>query len=138
MVSKEHQTLVNLLAQRLEDKIGVKIVAIDIAGTPQYFEPKYHDLQKPDDRNGSVPDLVGQDADGTNCLGEAETDMEAENLNEQLKTFSSRKMTDTGSPVPLYVIVPERIFSQMKSRIRGLGLGDKLNSERITVWYVKV
>ena len=137
MVSEEHQRLVDALAQVLEDKKGVRTIAIDIAGTPHCFDEKYHDLPKPKDRDGSIPDLVGKDTKGTYHLGEAETDMEAENLNDQLKKFSNRTMTSTGAPVPLHVIIPQRIRSLMVARINRIGLGDKLNNGRITVWHVK-
>ena len=91
----------------------------------------------PRDRNGSIPDLEGIDVNGIRHLGEAETDMEAENLDTQLQRFSSWVMTDTKTPIPLHVIVPQRIGSQMTSRIHHIGLGDKLNDEGITVWHVK-
>ena len=137
MTSEDHQTLVNLLARTLEDQRRVRITAIDIAGTPQHFEEKYGNLPRPRDRNGSIPDLEGIDVNGIRHLGEAETDMEVENLDTQLQRFSSWEMTDTKTPVPLHVIVPERIRSQMKSRIHHIGLGDKLNDGRITLWFIK-
>ena len=136
MASEEHQTLVNLLAQRLEEQRGIKIVRIDMAGTLQYFEQKYHNLPKPKAYNGSIPDLVGKDTKGITHLGEAETDMEAENLNNQLLAFSRWRMTKTKIPVPLHVIVPRRIKHKMESRIRSIGLGDKLDHGRITIWPV--
>ena len=137
MISEEHQRLVNALALVLEDQRGVRITAIDIAGTPEHFEQKYRNLPKPSDCDGSIPDLEGRDANNMVHLGEAETDMEAENLDVQLQRFSNRVMTKTKAPVPLHVIVPERIRSQMESRINSIGLGDKPNDRRITVWHVK-
>ena len=107
MVSAEHQKLVNSLAQGLEGR-GIQITGIDMAGTPEYFDQKYHRLPKPGDRDGRIPDLEGVDTNGINQLGEAETDMEAENLNDQLKKFSNRAMTKTEVPVPLHVVVPSR------------------------------
>ena len=136
MVTEEHQRLVNALAQVLEERKGVKITAIDVAGTPEYFEPKYRNLPRPHDYDGSIPDLEGMGADGVFHLGEAETDMEAENLDDQLKRFSCRVMTKTEAPVPLHVIVPKRIRSQMSDRIRSLGLGHKLDDGRIILWHV--
>ena len=50
---------------------------------------------------------------------------------------SNRVMTKTKAPVPLHVIAPERIRSQMASRINSIGLGDKPNDGRITLWFVK-
>ena len=47
MVSVEHQRLVNMLARALEDQRGVTIKAIDMAGTPQYFEQRYRSLPLP-------------------------------------------------------------------------------------------
>ena len=137
MVTEEHQRLVNALALVLEDQRRVRITAIDVAGTPEYFEQKYRNLPKPSDYDGSIPDLEGMNANNTVHLGEAETYMEAENLDVQLQRFSSRVMRETNAPVPLHVIVPERIRSQMESRIRSLGLDDKLNGRRITLWHVK-
>ena len=136
MISEEHQRLVNKLARLLEDQKKVRIVAIDIDGTPQYFDQKYRNLPKPSDRDGIIPDLKGVDANHTVHLGEAETDMEAENLDVQLQRLSNRVMTDTAIPIPLHVIVPQRIRSQMEFRIRDIGLGDKLNDGRITIWHV--
>lgn len=133
MVSAEHQKLVNGLARGLEDQ-GIRITAIDMVGTPEYFDQKYHKLPKPSDYSGSIPDLEGVDANDTVNLGEAETDMEAENLNDQLKNFSNRVMTQTKVLVPLHVVVPSRIKSQMESRIRELGLGDKLDRKEICIW----
>ena len=88
----------------------------------------------PSAREGSIPDLEGRDANGVNHLGEAETDMDADNLNDQLHRFSGRTMNDTGATVPLHVIVPKRIRSEMESRIRGIGLGNKLDNGEIGVW----
>lgn len=135
MVSKEHQRLVNLLARELEKHQGIKITAIDISGTPEHFEERYKSLPPPSGYNGSIPDLEGTDASGTYHLGEAKTDMNAENLDDQLKRFSNLKMKKTNTPVPLHIVVPESIRSQMKSRIRNIGLGDKLVNRRISVWY---
>ena len=137
MVTEEHQSLVNKLARVLEKREGVRITAIDISGTPEHFDGKYRNLPRPRDCDGSIPDLEGLDANNTVHLGEAETYMEAENLDVQLQRFSSRVMRETNAPVPLHVIVPERIRSQMESRIRSLGLGDKLDDGRITLWHVK-
>lgn len=133
MVSAEHQKLVNGLARGLEGK-GIRITAIDMADTPKYFDQKYHKLPKPGDRDGRIPDLEGIGANGTINLGEAETDMGAENLNDQLKKFSNRVMIKTEVPVPLHVVVPSRIKSQMESRIRELGLGGKLATGEILIW----
>lgn len=133
MVSAEHQKLVNGLARGLEGR-GIRITGIDMAGTPEYFDQKYHKLPEPEDRDGSIPDLEGVDASGINQLGEAETDMEAENLNDQLKKFSNRVMSKTEAPVPLHIVVPSRIKPQMESRIRDLGLGDKLDRKEIRIW----
>ena len=134
MISEEHQRLVNALARGLEGKMGIQITEIDISGTPHYFDQKYRNLPKPAAIDGSIPDLVGKNAEGTIHLGEAETDMEAENIDEQLKKFSKRIMENTNVQVPLHVIVPQRIRSQMEDRIRILGLGDMLGSRQILIW----
>ena len=135
MASEEHQILVNKLALALERRGNITIQAIDLDGAPQHFDPKYRGLPLPSTREGSIPDLEGMDANGVAHLGEAETDMNADNLNDQLHRFSGRTMNDTGATVPLHVIVPKRIWSEMKSRIRDMGLGDKLDSGDIAVWY---
>ena len=134
VISDEHQRLVNALALALESQKGVRITDIDISGTPHWFDPKYRKLSPPVDCNGRIPDLAGNDEAGTIHLGEAETDMEAENINEQLKIFSNRIMPNTNIHVPLHVIVPPRIKSKMEARIRSLGLGDRLDSGQILIW----
>ena len=134
MISEKHQRLVNELAQLLENEKIVRIVAIDIAGTPQYFDQKYRSLPEPSDCDGIIPDLKGVDTNHTVHLGEAETDMEEENLDIQLQRLSNKTMTDTTIPLPLHVIVPQRLRSEMESRIRSIGLGNKLMNGRITVW----
>ena len=136
MISEEHQRLVNSLAKVLEDKVGVQITKVDIADTPHCFNQKYQNLPKPTEFDGRIPDLMGTDASGTIHLGEAETDMEAENLNEQLKAFSNLEMKVAKTSVPLHVIVPRRIRSQMESRIHNIGLGNKLGGRGITAWHV--
>ena len=98
------------------------------------FEPKYRDLPQPTARNGLIPDLGGVDANGTNHIGEAETDMDAENLDDQLKVFSNRSMTATKVHVPLHVIVPKRIKSQMDNRIAYLRRAGQLGNGEIHVW----
>lgn len=120
------------MAGALERK-GIRITAIDMADTPGYFDQKYHGLDKPRDYSGSIPDLEGRDANGTIHLGEAETDMAAENLDSQLINFSQWTMTTTRAQVPLHVIVPPDIRDQMISRIRNIGLGDRLGVN-IHVW----
>ena len=134
MISEEHQKLVNALAKAWESKENIKVTAIDIRGTPELFEPKYRDLPQPTARNGLIPDLGGMDANGTNHIGEAETDMDTENLNDQLKVFSNRSMTDTKAHVPLHVIVPKRIKSQMDDRIAYLRQTGQLDDGEIHVW----
>ena len=62
--------------------------------------------------------------------------MDAANLDDQMRRFSNREMTNTKAPVPLHVIVPKNIKSQMESRIRNIGLGDKLDDGRIGIWSV--
>ena len=112
----------------------IQITGIDMAGTPEYFDQKYHKLPKPRDRDGSIPDLEGVYANSINQLGEAETDMKVENLNDQLKKFSNRVMSKTEVPVPLHIVIWNRIESQMESRIRDLGLGGKLDRKEIRIW----
>lgn len=133
MVSEEHQKLVNALARELE-KQNIKIVQIDMRGTLELFDPKYRDLPKPGEHGGRVPDLVGQGTSGTIHLGEAETDMDSENLDAQLMAFSGKVTMSAGIPVPLHVAVPQRIWQDMRNRIRYLGLGSLLDSGRIVVW----
>lgn len=127
MASKDHQILVNQLALALEDKRNVRIMAIDMAGAFKLFAQKYHNLPEPDLYRGRRPDLVGVDNNGTIHLGEAETDMNAENLDEQLEAFAN-------SASQVHVIVPQDIRPQMNDRISRLRLAGKLNGE-VTVWY---
>ena len=134
-MANEHDVLVNTLANTLESQKGITIVEIDTGDSKKRFARKYHDLPKPEERGGRIPDLVGRDADGTIHLGEAETDMDAENLDDQLRVFSNRVMTHSKIPVSLHVIVPQRISQDMEDRIRELGLGQKLEDERIIIWY---
>lgn len=137
MASEEHQILVNKLALALERRGNITIQAIDLDGAPQHFDPKYRDLPLPSTREGGIPDLEGMDANGVAHLGEAETDMNADNLDDQLKNFSNWAMTNTDppAPIPLHIIVPKRIWPEMKSRIRDMGLGDKMDNGEIAVWY---
>ena len=132
MVSEEHQRLVNALAQAWE-RVGIRVTAIDMADYPLYFDQKYRNLSAPGD-HGGIPDLEGMDANGTLHLGEAETDMRAENMDSQLKNFSSRVMRKTRVRVPLHVVVPTRLVSQMESKINQLGLGSDMASGRIKIW----
>lgn len=135
MTAEEHHKLVNILAHTLETQKEVKIVEIDRGGATELFDQKYHHLPKPGKRGDRTPDLVGRDAEGTIHLGEAETNMDAENLDDQLLAFSNRVMTKSEVPVPLHVIVPERISQNMEDRLRKLGLGQKLDDGRIIIWY---
>ena len=132
MVSEEHQRLVNALAQAWE-RVGIRVTAIDMAGHPSYFDQKYRSLPTPSD-HGGIPDLEGVDVNGTLHLGEAETDMQAENMESQLKNFSNRVMRKTRVRVPLHVVVPTRLVSQMEYKINHLGLGSDMASGRIRVW----
>ena len=100
MASEEHQILVNKLALALERRGNITIQAIDLDGAPQHFDPKYRGLPLPSTREGSIPDLEGMDANGVAHLGEAETDMNADNLDDQLKNFSNWAMTNTDPPHP--------------------------------------
>ena len=132
MASSEHQTLVNALALAWEGR-GISVTAVDMAGTPQYFEPRYRNLPKPA-YSGGIPDLQGVNADGIVHLGEAETDIRAENLIRQLKNFSNLVMKHTNVPVPLHVIVPVRLRPQLVAKMFRVGLGDRVSSGRIVVW----
>ena len=134
MISEKHQRLVSELAQLLENEKIVRIVAIDIAGTPQYFDQKYRNLPEPSDCDGIIPDLKGVATNHTVHLGEAKIDMEEEDLDTQLQRLSNETMTDTTILLPLHVIVPQHLKSEMESRIRSIGLGNKLMNGGITVW----
>lgn len=136
MISNEHQRLVNELAKVLESRRGVTITAIDMRGTRELFELRYRDLPVPTARNGRTPDLEGKDTHGTNHLGEAETDMNAENLDEQLTAFSVRTMNDIKAPV-LHVIVPERIRSQMDTHLVNMRQAGQLGDGVISVWHMR-
>ncbi len=133
MASEQHQLLVNNLALALEEKRGITITGIDIDGDAQIFDSKYRNLSAPSD-HGGIPDLEGEDSSGTTHLGEAEIDVNDSNVEQQLKTFSNRVMNGTKTPVPLHVIVPKELREDMVSKIREIGLGDKLDDGRISVW----
>lgn len=132
MVSSEHQRLVNALALAWEGR-GIRVTAVDMAGTPQYFEPRYRNLPKPA-YSGGIPDLEGMDANGIVHLGEAETDMEAENLTRQLRNFSNLVMKHTNAPVPLHVIVPARLRPRLVDKMFQVGLSDRVSGGRIVIW----
>lgn len=136
MVTTEHQRLVNTLALRLESEWNVRIVQIDMRGTPELFDAKYHKLDSPGEHGGRIPDLVGKDANGLIHLGEAETDMDAENLDGQLSVFSNRVMNNNKAPIPLHVIVPVHLKPQMQNRIDSLRRQRRLGQGGIHVWSV--
>ena len=129
MVSPEHQRLVNSLARRLESKL-IRIQAIHMAGTTQYFDQQYRRLPRPGKYGGSIPDLVGVDVIGKIHLGEAETNVYAENTRVQLINFSKWVTSNAGV---LHVIVPLNMKPQMISRIQRIGLGNRLGVS-IRVW----
>ena len=135
MTSTEHQRLVNVLARELKRRYpGIVITGIDMRGTPKMFDVEYRNLPPPKTHNGRVPDLEGMHA-GVKHLGEAETDMSAENLNDQLRAFSSRTRNDPMTHVLLHVIVPENIRSQMEAHIDNLKPGSRFGVDRqIGVW----
>lgn len=132
MASEEHQILVNALAKALEEQRGVTITHVDIDGDSQFFDEKYRELPTPGD-HGGMPDLQGKDTKGLLHLGEAEIDIDDENVEAQLKAFSNRVMNGTETKVPLHVIVPNGLRDQMENKIREIGLGDKLRTQ-IFVW----
>jgi len=129
--SEKHQRLVNVLALELDAQHGVKITGID--GDSQFFDQKFRNLPIPNDHEG-MPDLQGKDSNGIIHLGISEIDVNDSNVEEKLKTFSSRYMIGTKTPVPLHVIVPKEIRDDMESKIRQIGLGDKLDFGIISVW----
>lgn len=133
MSSEQHQLLVNALALALEKQRGITITAIDIDGDPQFFDQKYRNLPTPADHDG-IPDLQGDDDNGIIHLGEAEIDVNDSNVEKQLKAFSNRVMKGTDISISLHVIVPKEIREDMESKIHQIGLGDKLDDGRITVW----
>ena len=131
--SEKHQRLVNVLALELDAQHGIKITAIDIDGDSQFFDQKFRNLPMPNDHEG-MPDLQGKDSNGIIHLGVAEIDINDSNVEEKLKSFSSRYMIGTKTPAPLHVIVPKEIRDDMESKIRQIGLGDKLDFGIISVW----
>ena len=133
MASEKHQRLVNTLALELETQHGIKITGIHIDGDPQLFDQKFRNLPIPNDHEG-IPDLQGEDSNGTIHLGKAEIDVNDSNVEEKLKSFSSRYMIGTKTPTPLHVIVPKETKEDMESKIRQIGLGDKLDFGIISVW----
>jgi len=132
MVSKEHQELINNLANALESKEGVTITHVAIQGTPEHFDDKFKQLPEPPEYDKRVPDLQGN-SEGIIHLGEAELDPNDDNVEVQLKTFSSFVMEETKTPIPLHVIIPKNKKEDMRNKIKEIGLGDELD-KTIFVW----
>lgn len=133
MTSEQHQRLVNSLAKALEEQKGITIEFVDIDGTPQFFNDKYKKLETPPQHGDYIPDLQGK-KDGIIHLGEAEIDLNDDNVDGQLKTFSNLVMKGTNTPVQFHIIVPKEIKNDLYDKIAKLGLNDKLKSGQITVW----
>lgn len=135
MASEEHQILVNSLAKALETQKGVTITHIDIDGTPEFFDDKYKNLETPPEHGDDkrIPDIQGV-KDGVIHLGEAELDLNDENVDSQLKTFSGLQMTKTGIAVPFHIIVPKNLEKDLHQKISDLGLDSKVKTGQLTVW----
>ena len=133
MASKEHQILVNSLAQALEDKEGITITHVDIDNDPQYFDEKYKNLSTPPKHGDHIPDLQGK-KDGMIHLGEAEIDLNDSNVDAQLKGLSNRVMKGADTPVPFHIIVPKSLKDDLYKKLGELGLNDKVKSGQIHVW----
>jgi hypothetical protein len=133
MGSEKHQRLVNALALKLEEEHEIKITGIDVEGSTIFLNPKFRNLPMPDDHQG-MPDLQGNDSKETIHLGIVIIDEKDPNVAEQLESFSSRSMNGTKIPVPLHVMVPNELRDDMESKIRQIGLGDKLDFGIITVY----
>ena len=132
VVSKEHQELVNTLAKALESKEGITITHVAIQGTPEYFDEKYKKLPTPPEYDKRIPDLQG-DKEGVTHIGEAEIDPDDDNVEDQLKAFSSWVMKEGEIPIPLHIIVPKEKEDDIIEKIKQAGLNDKLN-KKIFVW----
>ena len=133
MASREHQLLLNALANGLKRKYGVNVTHLVTGGRRELFSAKYRNLRNPRPRSGMTPDLQGEDELGAIHLGEAETSAYGSHTEAQLRAFSSRRMRKTNIPVPFHVIVPFGRRKAMKDTIRRIGLGGKLG-EQIHVW----
>ena len=135
MASEEHQRLVNSLAKALETQRSVTITHVDIDGTPEFFDDKYKDLETPEKHgnDGLTPDIQGI-KDGVIHLGEAEIDLNDENVDSQLKTFSDLYVTKTGAIVPFHIVVPKQLEKDLYQKISDLGLNPKLKTGQLNVW----
>ena len=132
MPSREHQILLNALANGLKQKYGVNVTHLVTSGR-ELFSAKYRSLRNPRPRNEMTPDLRGVDWRGVTHLGEADTEVSGSHTESQLLAFSSRRMRKTNIPVPFHVIVPFGRRKAMRNTIRRIGLGVKLD-EQIHVW----
>ncbi len=131
MTLEEHQKMLNALANALEAQ-GIKITHIDISGTPQYFDEKYRDLPKPNERDGQTPDLEGMKG-ALRHLGEVKINIKDDpNIDAQLKAFTNREMN--GKDIPLHIVVPKEIRKQMEGKLYKRGLYDKYKKGSIKIW----
>lgn len=132
IASEKYQLLVNALSIKLEAEHGIKTTCINIEGDSMLVDQKFKKLSIPDDHDG-IPDLQGNDSKGTIHLGIVIIDENDLLVNKKLKSFSSRSMNGTKTPVPLHVMVPKELRDKMEFKIRQIGLGDKLDFGIITV-----
>ena len=132
LASEKYQLLVNALSFKLEAEHGIKTTCINIESYSMFVDQKFKKLSIPDDHDG-IPDLQGNDSKGTIHLGIVILDENDPIVNKKLKSFSSRSMKGTKTPVPLHVMVPKELRDKMEFKIRQIGLGDKLDFGIITV-----
>jgi len=132
IASEKYQQLVNALSIKLEAQHGIKTTCINIEDDSMLVDQKFKKLSIPDDHDG-IPDLQGNDSKGTIHLGIVIIDENDLLVNKKLKSFSSRSMKGTKTPVPLHVMVPKELRDKMEFKIRQIGLGDKLDFGIITV-----
>lgn len=118
--SPEHKKLVKGLIDFL-DKEGFKP-----------FCAAYDGFKECDPREGRIPDVVGENAQGLRAIGEAKTcdDLDNDRTNGQFKVFSIRVMTSgnsNGQTIPFYIGIPTSCVSELQQNLRKLRLDQKTN-----------
>jgi len=108
--SNQHFTLVASLVRYLESN-GWKVTHADgVSNYPRPAQVVSH-----------IPDVRATKQQGNLvAYGEAETceTLGSEQTRQQIDEFSNRVMTNTNQPVPLFIIVPQRCYSELQNVIK--------------------
>ncbi|MDO8621231.1 MAG: hypothetical protein Q7R31_03035 [Candidatus Levybacteria bacterium] len=125
--SREHQDLIKALKNHFIQRLGFTILSVDLPES----------LDKPFQIGRHSPDIIAKDQFGIIQIGEAKVgdNISSPESEEQFKDFSNQVMRGTNVPVPLHIIIFQKDYNTLLTKLTTVGLSQKIGT-KIVIWTI--